>query len=362
MTTSTLLDEIDHPAIGQLRERCEIIPVTKDGDEKAWLAARQRGLGGSDIGTALGLNPYSSPLTLWLEKTGQIPPEDLSDREAVKWGVRLEDIVAKAFAEETGYQVFDPRCMFVHRDHPELRANPDRLYIDHQDQLGVLECKTGDWRTGDYWAGDSTPPWYEAQGGHYQGVLGLSRSRIAVLLGGNDFQIRDPEFGPEHLAGLEQFALDWWQNHVVDGVQPDIDGSESTRRSLNAMWEIVEGTLVLDDDELDLVRELAAAKAAEKAAEARVKLIGNRLRDLLGDFEAALHLDSGDKPVFTNKRHVRTTIDWELVAADMAALGGVDPYDFVTDEHRTDTPYRQLVLGRSKAVKDLLQPPQPQEH
>ena len=42
---------------------------TKDLSRDDWLKARKQGLGSSDAATALGLNPYQSPLALWLEKT-----------------------------------------------------------------------------------------------------------------------------------------------------------------------------------------------------------------------------------------------------------------------------------------------------
>ena len=36
-----------------------------------WLKERTKGIGGSDVSTILGLNPYKTPLQLWEEKTGK---------------------------------------------------------------------------------------------------------------------------------------------------------------------------------------------------------------------------------------------------------------------------------------------------
>ena len=33
-----------------------------------WLKERTKGIGGSDVATILGLNPYKTPLQLWEEK------------------------------------------------------------------------------------------------------------------------------------------------------------------------------------------------------------------------------------------------------------------------------------------------------
>ena len=56
---------------------------------EAWLDIRQRGIGSSDAAVAVGLSPYKSALSLWLEKTGRKQPEDLSSKEAVLWGTVL---------------------------------------------------------------------------------------------------------------------------------------------------------------------------------------------------------------------------------------------------------------------------------
>lgn len=65
--------------------------------DEQWHAERRKSIGGSDAGTILGLNKYSSPYALWAEKTGRVTPEDISDREAVRLGHDLEDYVAKRF-------------------------------------------------------------------------------------------------------------------------------------------------------------------------------------------------------------------------------------------------------------------------
>jgi predicted phage-related endonuclease len=45
---------------------------TRTLDRSQWLEVRHGGIGSSDAATAVGLNPYKSPLELWAEKTGRI--------------------------------------------------------------------------------------------------------------------------------------------------------------------------------------------------------------------------------------------------------------------------------------------------
>ena len=67
---------------------------------KQWVEARKNGIGGSDVASIMGINKYSSPLSVWLIKTGREPSPDLSGNQAAEWGNRLEDVVADKFAEE----------------------------------------------------------------------------------------------------------------------------------------------------------------------------------------------------------------------------------------------------------------------
>ena len=70
-----------------------------------WLTIRKLGIGSSDAAVAIGLSPYKCPLSLWLEKTGRKEPDDLSQKEAVLWGIELEPVLAQVYAKRTGYRV-----------------------------------------------------------------------------------------------------------------------------------------------------------------------------------------------------------------------------------------------------------------
>ena len=54
---------------------------------------RTKTLGGSDMGTIMGCNPYKDRVDLWLEKTGRVAPVDLSNKPAVIWGNLQEEMI-----------------------------------------------------------------------------------------------------------------------------------------------------------------------------------------------------------------------------------------------------------------------------
>jgi len=72
-----------------------------------WQKTRNRGIGGSDAASILGLNKWKSPIRVYMEKIGEIEPEKVG--EAAYWGTKLEDLLAKEFEERTNKRAFSCR-------------------------------------------------------------------------------------------------------------------------------------------------------------------------------------------------------------------------------------------------------------
>jgi putative phage-type endonuclease len=110
-----------------------------------WLAVRRTGIGGSDAAAAVGLNPYMSPLELWLDKTGRdaglAKPDPHDTTEPVYWGTLLEPIVAAAYTQQTGNRVRKVNAVLQHPTIPFMLANLDREIVGVPG-VQILECKT----------------------------------------------------------------------------------------------------------------------------------------------------------------------------------------------------------------------------
>lgn len=63
-----------------------LLTVAEMQNKQNWLNIRKIGIGGSEAAAALGLNPWKSQFQLWLEKTGVVEAEDLTNNEFVYWG------------------------------------------------------------------------------------------------------------------------------------------------------------------------------------------------------------------------------------------------------------------------------------
>lgn len=65
---------------------------TRTMDREQWLEVRKGGIGSSDAAAAVGMNPYKSPLELWLEKTGRATGNEagIDTDSPMYWGTLLE--------------------------------------------------------------------------------------------------------------------------------------------------------------------------------------------------------------------------------------------------------------------------------
>ncbi|MDE7308803.1 MAG: YqaJ viral recombinase family protein [Lachnospiraceae bacterium] len=187
-----------------------------------WLRYRKQGIGGSDAGAVCGLNPYSSAIQVFADKTGDMISE--YDNEAMRQGRDFEDYVAGRFTEETGKKVRKANFMYMDKKHPFMLADIDRLVTGER---AGLECKTVSPYSADKWKDGQIPPHYKIQCYHYMAVLNLDCYYIAALIFGKEFVFHKIERDEEIIQNLRTIEKDFWENHVLKGEPPEPDGSEA---------------------------------------------------------------------------------------------------------------------------------------
>ena len=206
-------------------------------------ANRTEFIGGSDIGTILGLNPWKSAYTLWAEKSGRIEAEDISDIEAVWWGTNMEELVAKRFCMKTGKKVKKTTYEFSCKEYPFLVAHVDRLGVGEK---FVLECKTTSARNRTNYNEGEIPPYHYAQVQFYLMLTGYKVGYLATKRD-SDFYVTKIDRNDEFIEDMKESAIAFWQM-VLDGTEPDIDDSESTADTINQMYpESIQAVMDLSD-------------------------------------------------------------------------------------------------------------------
>ena len=109
-----------------------------------WLKARGHTIGGSDASAVVGMNPYKTNEELWLEKTGQVTPEDISGKSYVEYGNKAEPLLRELFRLDfPEYQVFyEENNLFLNDKYPWGHYSADGWLTDREGRRGILEIKT----------------------------------------------------------------------------------------------------------------------------------------------------------------------------------------------------------------------------
>ena len=108
----------------------------------AWHNFRRLGVGGSDIPSVIGISPWKTVHQLWLEKTGQVEPEDLSNNYAVQRGVQNEPKARAELELITGLEF--PPVLAVHPEYDFMRVSLDGQNDDTLCEIKVPGKKTFD--------------------------------------------------------------------------------------------------------------------------------------------------------------------------------------------------------------------------
>jgi putative phage-type endonuclease len=251
-----------------------------------WHRVRLTGIGGSDALAALGLSPWSTPYTLWLDKTGRRPPRKASGRLA--WGHRLEPVVADWGAEVLGVRfgrtgtwqhpvpLFDDGHGFVRY----ALCNPDR-YVIGEDAGAEVKTVSGRSPEVSLWS-HMVPDYPQAQAQWCMGVTGALRWYVIAGIDGCDEPtVHEVRRDDELIADMFDAAGQFIRDHVYPDVAPPADASPATSeaQAAAAMARLTDGTGIdLGEQGRQLIARRRELKATIKAAETELRGVDNELR------------------------------------------------------------------------------------
>lgn len=293
---------------------------TKNMPRQEWLTWRQRGLGGSDIAGLLDMNPkYTNPLRVYISKVEPIDESDTAG-EAAEWGTRQEPLIRQKFKENhPELRVEQSNFMWCHPEYEFMTANVDGFLFDKEKGRGVLEIKTASEYLLKKWSDDDglVPEEYLLQAQHYLMVLGLNWGWFAVLIGGNKYREFYFERDEELVESLMILEKDFWFNHVIPQIPPELDGSEASEKILKKMYPADEvasedEVVTLDSEAGKLLEQLDAAKEQLKELEIAKKEAENKLKQFLGEKQYGYFLDRKISWKPTSK----TTLDSKALKKD----------------------------------------------
>ena len=272
---------------------CIKIIDTRNITREEWLDWRRKGIGGSDISSLLGLNPWRSPLALYYDKVGE--NEDEEESIAMELGKELEPFLRQKFEkwmtdnEGLVIEVEEEPFMMQHPEFEWALANIDGKFEHSEKGLCGLELKTTNEFARKDWEDDELPVYYFLQIQWYMGVTGIQNFYVGYLIGNRKFDAKLVPRNDEVIEEIFKQAKDFWHDHVLAKVPPAPSGIGSDTDTLKKMYPVEDyGNIVeLHDyqDKRDKYKELMGQR---KELDQEIEAIKQEFMAAMGEAEMAM--------------------------------------------------------------------------
>lgn len=249
-----------------------IIEIQNDAH---WHELRAQNIGGSDVAALLGVSPYKSKWQLFMEKSGKLEAEDLSQNKAVQAGVYLEAGIAKWASDIWFMNLEKSNVYHTVDDVPGMGAS-----LDYYEPGGApVEIKWSSRGHGWHYEGEwiiEAPEYYLLQVQHQIACVGASHGWLIALIDNEPRRMlvqRHDRVIDAIKSGITQFWAD-----IRNGVEPDPDFSLDG----DAIGRLMESTpyaeIELDSDAAPLFLQFKTARdtaklATERADELKAELL-----------------------------------------------------------------------------------------
>lgn len=327
-----------------------------------WLAARQEGIGGSEVGALVGISEYETPWSVY--NTKKRGGKDLSEVAAVEWGHRLENVVAEKVAEEVGLVSRFGGGLWAHREKPFLRVTPDRFATKPRawKAQALIECKTaGDdehWESGTIhpkgYGSGSAPLSYQAQCQWQMGILGLPVAYLGCLVLGRERQFFTVEihFDKDWFGELAAEAERFWFENVLKDEPPMHDLRHPKTEELLKLLQpkVVKPSVDLPADTEEWLADYLKAKAELEKAQANMDQVKNYFRMMTGEAGA------GYLPWPGKKDGLKITSYPEVSSTRVNIEKLKTEFPEVAEACTERSSYRRLTISVPKEIKKKLAP------
>ena len=263
--------------------------IIKPKSHEEWLAAREEGVGASEVAAVVGLSPWDSPFSLWLKKTKQVPPTE--ENMAMHMGHLLEPVVVTLWEEQTGGRAIKASAADIIYQDPEKpwrRVTPDRVAyrISHwsgKKEKILIEIKTTSLTIDP----DEIPVHFICQVQYQMLVTGIHNCDLAWLTAGCDFNYAQIKYDAEFAEWLGSEVDKFYNECVLGNKQPEL----ITVADFTFKGSTPDTTIVADSDAEADIRELRDVNASLAEYEARQEQLKDNLKLFMGENEALVSED-----------------------------------------------------------------------
>lgn len=286
-------------------------------------------IGGSDASAVVGMNPYKTRVDLFARIVeGREDPTT----EAMWRGTLLEPVI-RAMAERKLGMVFRGPRKYRIADWGRASLDDVLEAADGTEEVAEFKSVNG-FAAAQYGeeGTDEVPREHLCQTQMYMGVSGMKRAHLVALIGTDDLRHYVIESDTELQAMLFEACERFHQEHVLTGVPPEVDGSDSCARWLEERYPRSNGALLPATPEaIEWAKKLRIAREARKAAELVEKEARNHLVALIGEADG---MEGPDFKLSYRLSKGKPTVDWKAVAFE----AGIPPERIAA--HTTHKPFR----------------------
>lgn len=272
---------------------------------------RAKGIGASEAPAIMGLDPFKSPLDVYLKKLGLVEDKQTFH---TKRGQYLEPALIEWASDELGIEFLGGCQTMVHAKHAHMIATPDAIARDHS---AIAEIKAPGPRMAHLWGDDEegAPDNYVVQLCDQMAVVDVPQGYLVALVDGElrtYHYERDLELEGVIADNIEKF----WRDHIEKQVPPPVDGSKSADNWLRKRFPRSLGEMVTADSATEsLLYDLKLARSALAEAETKAEVLTQRVKELIGERDGVM-CPLGKVTWRSNKDVTRT--DWEALAMSLA--------------------------------------------
>jgi len=197
--------------------------IIKPASREEWLKAREDGIGASEVAAVVGLSPWETPFSLWLRKTGQVPP--LEENQAMKLGHLLEPVIVSLWEEATGWKAVKASAkdiIYQDPEHPWRKVTPDRIAYEINEDGRKSKCLLEIKSSQKDFEPDDLPVYYICQCQYQMHVTGIHVCYLCWLVRGLNFGYARIEYDKEFAEFLVGKVDTFYNENVKGGKEPEL--------------------------------------------------------------------------------------------------------------------------------------------
>ena len=171
---------------------------------------------------------------VYLEKIGQTQREDISHIEAVQWGLKLQDAIAREAGHRLKLELKEADYGLTHQKHPWMKSHFDFI---SEDGKTLVEVKNYNAAKRNQFDDAIMPLADRAQCIHEAAVHSVDRIVLAVLFGGQELVLIDQKIPESEKEELIKTEAEIWA-----AIQSKTPPTPTTPESARALWPTSNGS------------------------------------------------------------------------------------------------------------------------